>query len=102
MVDYRDREERSDKVTMGNKIMTDWSTKFAEKISKAAKKEETKEVGDNFYVTERINKKMKDDFDEFIASLDENAKNGDPKLKIDAKIFEQLCNMDSKLMQQIH
>lgn len=55
MVDYRDREERSDKVIMGNKIMTDWSMKFAEKISKAAKKEETKEVGENFYVTERIN-----------------------------------------------
>ena len=55
MVDYRDREERSDKVTMGNKIMTDWSIKFAEKISKAAKKEETKDVGENFYVTERIN-----------------------------------------------
>ena len=44
---------------------------------------------------------MKDDFDEFIVSLDENAKNGDSKLKIDAKILEQLSNMDSKLMQQI-
>jgi hypothetical protein len=55
MVDYRDREERSDKVTMGAKIINDWSSRFAEKLSKAAKKGEMKEVSDNFFVTERIN-----------------------------------------------
>jgi hypothetical protein len=55
MVDYRDREERSDKVTVGAKIINDWSSRFAEKLSKAAKKGEMKEVSDNFFVTERIN-----------------------------------------------
>lgn len=88
---------------MGTKMMTDWSAKFAEKISKASKKGETKEVVENFYVTERINQKLKDDFDEFIFSLDENAKNtGGSKLKINAKVLDQLSNIDCKLMQQIH